>query len=167
MTRSSAKLSDCGTYRYWLERRWGDTAPMVFVMLNPSTADATEDDPTIRRCRSFAEREGAGGLIVVNLFALRATNPAELQKHDEPVGPDNVQNVGQALLLAAITRGYVVCAWGAHDMATREARRLRRRASDCCVELRCLGLTKAGAPRHPLYLKSDAPLVPYSSGAIQ
>lgn len=158
---SRATISKCGRYRYWLERKWGPGHPQVFIMLNPSTADAKEDDPTIRRCMGFARREGAGGLIVVNLFGLRATNPQELDDVRDPVGPDNGTNIGLALIGAAATRRPVICAWGANKNASKQADTIHRRADDIGAELKCLGMTKSGAPKHPLYLSSNAPLVAY------
>lgn len=158
---SAALISPCGVYRYALERRWSSAPPMVFCMLNPSTADAEVDDPTIRRCKSFAEREGCGGIYVVNLFAFRATNPAELKAAADPVGPKNVQAIGEALLLSAVMRGPFVAAWGAHPSAGKEAARLVERTrsfSNFGLRIHCLGKTQTGAPKHPLYLRADAPL---------
>ena len=126
-------------------------------MLNPSTADADQDDPTIRRCIGFARREGCGGIAVVNLFAWRATDPDELPiLDDEKVGPDN------AFYVANIAAGRrVVIAWGAHfaahPFATLRMLELLYRVS---AGVYCLGLTKDGKPRHPLYVRGDAPLVP-------
>lgn len=143
------------TYRYLLEHRWGSVAPMVLVMLNPSTADATRDDPTMRRALRFARREGCGGLIVVNLFALRATDPAALTSHPDPVGSDNDQ-----VLCAAVGRGnLVVAGWGAHGTPHGRDRAVLRLLAP--VRLRCLGLTAGGQPRHPLYLPATAPLTDY------
>lgn len=161
-------LGDCGAawfsqdraYRYLLNRKWGDSQQrMTFIMLNPSTADAFTDDPTIRRCISFAKREGCSGLTVLNLFALRATDPHVLASHPDPVGPDN------ARFLAEHTRGlftYTVAAWGAGGA-------LNGRGFDVGRQLRmpgvssllCLGTTSAGHPRHPLYVRGDAPLIPW------
>lgn len=161
-TRSSAVISDCGLYRYWLEREWGPGQPQVFVMLNPSTADASVDDPTIGRCISFAKREGAGGLIVVNLFGLRATDPKALKGHADPIGPDNAVNIGLALLQASVAGRPVICAWGANKNAPDQATILVRRAHEfLSANLVCFGMTKDGQPRHPLYVKRDAPLVPF------
>lgn len=134
-------------YRYRLWRRWDRSKPVVaFVMLNPSTADARRDDPTIRRCVGFARTWGFGGVEVVNLYAFRATEPRRLRDVVDPVGPDNERHVMRAIRRARL----VVLAWGAHAEATRLLS-LRR--------ARCLGLTKAGQPRHPLYLRRDSPLV--------
>lgn len=158
-TQSSAEISDCGRYRYWLERKWNRADPQVFVMLNPSTADANEDDPTIRRCIGFAKREGAGGIVVVNLFAWRATDPKELSTTSDPIGPGNTRAIGEALLMAAVHQRPIICAWGAHHLAQTQGERLQRRAVDCAAQLVCLGTTKSGAPKHPLYIKRDQPLV--------
>ena len=85
----AAVISKCGAYRYSLTRKWSDAPLLSFVMLNPSTADAKEDDPTIRRCIGFARREGAGGLIVANLYALRSSSPEALWAARDPIGPQN------------------------------------------------------------------------------
>lgn len=121
---------------------------LPFVMLNPSTADDKIDDPTIRRCVGFAHREGFGGIEVVNLFALRSANPKALVEATDPFGPDNEYWLKKTL------RGVCIAAWGAHkqaDMAVEHWRDLLRQA-----DMRCLGMTAHGAPRHPLYLRSDA-----------
>lgn len=87
---TTAGISECGTYRYWLCREWSPGLDsLVWLMLNPSTADATQDDPTIRRCMGFARRWGYGGITVVNLYAYRATNPRDLLTAADPVGPEN------------------------------------------------------------------------------
>ncbi|KUN38306.1 hypothetical protein AQJ27_45175 [Streptomyces olivochromogenes] len=151
------------TYRYLLTRIWDSTiAPAVFVMLNPSTADAMDDDPTIRRCTSFARREGAGGLVVVNLFALCSTDPRALRHHPDPVGPVNDAFIRRATASAST----VVVAWGAagvehNGRGARIAETLRARG----VQLQCLGQTSTGQPRHPLYLPGVAVLEPYGAAA--
>jgi hypothetical protein len=140
-----------GPYRYLLSRRWGLGAPALFVMLNPSTADATDDDPTIRRCIGFARRWGAPAVEVVNLYALRATRPRDLFAHAAPVGPDN----DDAIAGAAARAGAIVVAWGVHG--ARDPRRAAR-----VLELlrghpiACLGVNRGGEPRHPLYLPARA-----------
>ena len=155
-----AVISEDEAYRYTLWRQWGPGAPMVFVMLNPSTADATQDDPTIRRCIGFAKREGYGGIHVVNLFAYRATNPADLLRCPiDVVGPDNFAHLREAGRMARLG-GVCVAAWGSHAAATRLAVNNARMALRCSIS--CLGLTKAGAPKHPLYLPGDAPLISYA-----
>lgn len=148
--QSSAVID--GPYRYRLDRWWGDGPRLVWVMLNPSTADANVDDPTIRRVRGFTQREGYDGFTVVNLFSLRATDPAALASHIDPVGWH-----GDLIPYAAIKRApAVVVAWGANPMAARRAAQFR----SSCPDALCLGHTKAGHPRHPLYVRKDQPLVP-------
>jgi hypothetical protein len=160
--KSGAIISPCGAYRYHLWRRWDDCLPtMVWVMLNPSTADASVDDPTIRRCIGFAKREGCGGISVLNVFALRATDPSELLRHPDPFGPENESYLGYARQVALMT--ILVLGWGA-KMTDRRLRHHYRCAETLVVtqKPKCFGTTKSGDPRHPLYLKADAPLVPWS-----
>ncbi len=164
----AAVISPCGTYRYTLERRIPSALrwirPCLFVMLNPSKADATLDDPTIRRCLGFAEREGCTSLTVVNLFALRATDPAQLQivtkNGGDPIGPDNWAHFSVQLLRHRT--GIVIAAWGAHPMARTMPEHRQRLLQSGAL---CLGMTKDGEPRHPLYLRSDAPLVTWAGAA--
>lgn len=166
---SWAEISDDGQYRYVLGRRWGSGAAcMTFVMLNPSTADAEVDDPTIRRCIGFAKREGHDGLMVVNLFAYRSSSPAEMAASPSPLGPDNQSYVMDVLRAhAALDAGPVVAAWGAffdsHSMMRNIALPIARCATKAGIELRALGLTKSGEPQHPLYISSDAPLVDFKA----
>lgn len=152
-----AVLSECTRYRYRLWRIWDDDlAPTAFVMLNPSTADASADDPTIRRCVGFAKRWGAGGIVVVNLFAFRATDPEKLvEAHAngvDVVGPEAAHHLDAVFSVADV----VVCAWGAHPIAgpARIAHVLGRIPRS--TEVVCLGKTQGGAPRHPLYLRKDS-----------
>lgn len=150
-----AEISSCNRYRYILERGFADTGPtVIFCMLNPSTADASKDDPTIRRCIGFAKREEASKLVVVNLFAGRATKPDDLFAMEDPVGPRN-QNAWEESLDG---NELIVAAWGADQRAKRAGDRFRAWARMWGRELYCLGRTKAGAPRHPLYVKADQPL---------
>jgi len=159
--RGTAVLSPCGTYRYRLVRRWAEGPTCGFVMLNPSTADAEKDDPTIRRCLAFARREDCGGLIVVNLFALRSTSPAALYSHPYPHGPAEVAETSQAI---AEMDGPAICAWGAHAAAVSQASLMLDMIRANGKVPMCLGKTKDGHPRHPLYVKADAPLVPLLDG---
>lgn len=154
---SSAIISDCGRYRYRLDRRWADGPTMGFIMLNPSTADADKDDPTIRRCIGFAKREGCGALIVVNLFAFRATKPTALLDAEDPVGPDADDH-----LLTAIQHvdGPLVAAWGVWGRGHRPGDVTAMIGKHCV----CLGKTRDGHPRHPLYVRGGAPLIPLISG---
>ena len=160
LTQSAASVSDCGAYRYWLARQWTDgAARLPIIMLNPSTADAENDDPTIRRCMAFARREGFGGIHVFNLFAFRATSPDDMKATDDPVGPLNDHWIGQALQSAAIMRVPILAAWGTHGEHRSRANYVRGMAHLRGAELVCLGVTAAGHPRHPLYVKGDQPLI--------
>lgn len=155
---SDALVSPCGLYRYWLTRTWDQSRPPAcFVMLNPSTADAERDDPTVRRCVGFAKRWGWGGLAVVNLFAFRATSPKDLKRAQEPVGPDNDRH----LLEFARRAGVAVAAWGAHGAHLGRAREVVALLRGAGVALHCLGTTADGSPRHPLYVRADRALTPF------
>ena len=157
---SDAVLSPCERYRYTLRRVWDADAPlMVFIMLNPSTADAAVDDATIRRCMGFARDNGFGGILVLNLFAFRATKPAEMKATADPVGLENDAHIMDAMA-ALRPQDRVVAAWGVHG-------RLNGRADDVVDQLEslgvivlCLGRTKDGHPKHPLYLAASSPLIP-------
>ncbi|QBR40570.1 DUF1643 domain-containing protein [Kerstersia gyiorum] len=157
----SAVISNCGTYRYSLSRLGTGNAvhqtPLLFLMLNPSTADASDDDPTIGRCRSFAQGFGYDGLVVGNLYALRFPSSAALWLHGDPIGPEN------NAYLAAMADEYknVICAWGAAANRNRaqEVADIFLRAG---AKLWCLGTTKSGAPLHPLYVKGSQPLVEWT-----
>lgn len=153
----SAVISSCGRYRYVLSRPSEVDNPerstALFLMLNPSTADAEMDDPTIRRCRGFAKTWGCNGLIVANLYAFRATHPKDLWLQDDPVGPEN----DSWLARLAREHGDVICAWGANARTERVAE-VAEALSEVGARLWCLGSTKSGAPRHPLYIRADQPL---------
>ena len=172
-------------YRTWLERDSMLAGTCFFIMLNPSTADAEIDDPIIRRCRGFTARLGLGRLVVVNLFTARATDPAELITLDDPVGPEAPDAIERAIFHQWTDqwedgagnirpRDVIVCAWGAchskwpewfigmrHDriQATLDLAEALKRP------LFCLGRTSKGDPRHPLYVRSDAPLLPFGEAA--
>lgn len=151
-----AYLSEDGRYRYELTRTWGDGDRLLWIMLNPSTADACVDDPTIRRVIGFSRSWGFSGAIVANLFAARATIPAALRGFDDPVGPAN-----DAMLAKLAKRSpFAVCAWGAWaGIKGRDREVLALLRSVGCLA-RCLGTTKGGAPKHPLYLAATTPLEP-------
>lgn len=159
LIESDAVLSANGLYRYRLTRRWGPSKLIAaFIMLNPSTADARLDDPTIRRCMGFARAWDYDGIEVVNLFALRSPNPADLRDSLEagidPVGEVNDRHISDVCGRAA----KCIAAWGAHPFAKERAREvLKLKGVGSIVE--CLGTTKDGSPRHPLYVPADQPLV--------
>lgn len=151
---TGAVVSDCGIYRYSLWRVWDWGAPAcVFVMLNPSTADEIENDPTISRCISYAKRFGAGRLIVVNLFAFRSTDRKAMKAAADPVGPKNNDHI----VAAALQADLIICAWGtdgAHRSRDQEVVRLLR-GEHGLRHLYALKITAGGHPGHPLYLKGD------------
>jgi hypothetical protein len=158
----SATLSECGTYRHWLQRDWDEgSIPIVFCMLNPSSADANIDDPTIRRCIGYAKRDRYGGLIVVNLFDFRATRPTDMKACADPSSPQNIDHLVRAMEIARFWKAPFVCAWGADAFARNAGYALAIRAFTLGLRLKCLGVTKDGSPRHPLYVKGDQPLVPW------
>ena len=143
-TLSEALYSPCERYRYGLSRRWSDAAPVLFVMLNPSTATERANDPTIHRCEARARTMGAGGVQIANLFGFRATRPEELKAASDPVGPEN-----DALLDAWHRQAHMtIAAWGVHGAHLGRAAVFADRMGD----LWHLGLTRDGHPRHPLYV---------------
>jgi hypothetical protein len=145
---SNALISACGLFRYWLTRTWDPALPvLVFVMLNPSTADARLDDPTIRKCIEFARRMGYGGIVVVNLFAFRATNPKDLKAAGYQVGRDNDQYIKEAC------QGRdVVCAWGSNARGLARPSVVLALLRAWGVMPMALRLTDDGVPWHPLML---------------
>jgi hypothetical protein len=151
--RRAARFSPDRRYRYVLTRRWDRVRPVcAFVLLNPSTADERADDPTVRRCAAFARRWGFGGLTLVNLFALRATEPRALRDAPDPVGRAN--DVG--LLRQTRRAAVVVLGWGAHGRLRGRAEEVRSLLSPLSAKFRILGRTRSGEPRHPLYLAGDS-----------
>lgn len=152
----AATLSSCETYRYSLSRDWDESLPRVnFVMLNPSTADAFDDDPTIRRCIGFARSWGFGSLVVTNLFALRATDPKTLHSHPNPVGPNN----DKYLRHEALKSHMVVFAWGTNGMFLYRDNAVKRMLVDSRPY--AIRLTAGGHPSHPLYLPKNLVPVPF------
>ena len=150
-----AVLSADGLYRYRLWRIWDDLRPlMVWVMLNPSTADADVDDPTIRKCMSFAKAHRHGGIIVVNLFAWRATDPKALPTVTDPIGPENDEHIHWAV--KAPLMATVVAAWGANKFAAKRAARVKTMIRGYGRPLHCFRQT--ATPWHPLYLPLSSPL---------
>lgn len=158
---ADALFSPCGLYRYRLSRLWDRDRPLAaFVMLNPSTADATTDDPTIRCCVRLAEREGFGGIRVVNLFAFRTPDRLELDAVSDPVGPANDRHIRAAVRAADVC----ILAWGGYlpapDRANRVLAILRKSMTPLkCIEM--IGPAGNRQPRHPLYLRRTATLVDF------
>lgn len=152
-----ARISPDGLYRYGLIRKWNHEAqPATFIMLNPSTADGTQDDPTIRRCVGFAQALGCGGIVVVNLYAYRATKPADLWQAEDPVGPENDARIRANAAYAATVRSPLVAAWGTQTRARDRIDEVLELIRGTGAELTALGVTRGGHPRHPLYLPGDA-----------
>lgn len=155
-----AVISDCQRYRYLLRRTWDHGKPRVlYIMLNPSTADAEKDDATIRSCIRLAKGEGYGSFEVVNLFAFRATNPMELQRAEDPIGPRNDDAIEAALHRCDMA----ICAWGAHPIAESRGRAVRAMIRTHRPAVFCFGRTHSGAPKHPLYIKSGTTLETYGA----
>jgi hypothetical protein len=149
-----ATFSPCRTWRYRLERRWTDGEAVGFILLNPSTADESKDDPTIRRCIGYAKAWGFGGLVLGNIFALRSTDPAKLYTVDDPIGPANNK------WLRKIVGGCetVVCGWGVHGECGFRGQEVLGLIRSMGRAPKALRVTKSGQPGHPLYLPSS--LVP-------
>jgi len=145
----TAIISPCAGYRYLLERSWSKRtsrkSTVAFIGLNPSTADATHDDPTIRKCMAYAQAWQFKKLIMVNLFAWRATNPNELLTAKNPVGKINDQHLDEAVLRSAL----VVACWGEYGAILGRSEALRSRYPR---RLKCLRTNQSGEPTHPLYL---------------
>lgn len=171
----SARFDPTEAYRYELRREWGSAHPfprkgdptpvidkpdraVAFLMLNPSTADAMKLDPTVRRCCGFAADWGYGALEVINLFALRSTDPKALRRTlkagGDPVGPEN----DETILRVAASVDMVVCAWGNHGALLKRGEAVRAMLVGK-VPLRALEISKDGHPVHPLYQPADAVLL--------
>ncbi len=156
---STAVYSDCDRFRYLLTRTWDPGAPKaLFVMLNPSTATETQNDPTVERCERRARALGFGAFRVTNIFAFRATDPRVMRAQEDPVGPGNDAAISDSARWA----NRIICAWGTHgahlDRGSQVEALLRRLGHP----LHHLGLTKAGHPTHPLYITYDRQPQPWT-----
>jgi hypothetical protein len=155
MMEKGAIFSPGRKYRYLLSRIWKPSKGVaLFVCLNPSTADANFDDPTIRRCIRFSDSWGYGGMKMVNLFALRSTDPKALYDCEDPIGPENDEYIGYESEIAAIT----IIAWGVHGAFMNRG---EETLNSNLFDPHFLALTKDGHPRHPLYLKKDLRPIPW------
>jgi len=157
---NEAHISACGNYRYLLTREFGGESTCLFVMLNPSSADSEVDDPTIRRCISFAKREGFGRMEVVNLYAFRTADPSALFAAEDPAGVENDCEIRHAIDRS----NAIVLAWGNHATPER-AVAVQRIVANSGKPTVSFGVTKQGSPRHPLYLSSTTLLVEFSWAA--
>lgn len=157
-THSTALYSPCESYRYALTRTWAPEDPkLMFVMLNPSTATELRNDPTIERCERRARRWGYGAMRITNLFAWRATQPADLRKAAHPIGPAN----DEALADGAAWADMILAAWGVHGVHQARGETVLANLRGQDTPLTHLGLTKDGHPRHPLYVSYAQSPVPW------
>lgn len=148
----SADFSPCRTWRYTLIRQWDDRLPRVlFILLNPSTADEYQDDPTNRRGIAFAVRWGYGSVVFCNLYAIRSSDPSVILQVDDPVGPDNDSFIRRE----ARNADKIVCAWGSHKSVIGRDAEIYDLLASLGSAYYHLGLTKDGHPKHPLYLRKD------------
>lgn len=156
----TATFSACRRYRFTLTRSWGQpTDPFLMVIgLNPSTADAAQDDPTIRRCIGFARDWGFGHLVMTNLFTIRTKDPAIMRAEPQPVGQGN----DDVLVGIANRAGLVLAAWGVHGGHQGRAAAVFRRLRKEGRTIKSLGTTMDGFPRHPLYVRKDKQPIPYN-----
>lgn len=158
---NGAQFSQDLIYRYTLWRAWNPILPpFVVIGLNPSTADTWQDDPTIRRCVGFARRERCGRLVMLNLFAVRSTDPDHLPLFGDPVGQEN-DEVLRTVLSGVPEDGLVVAAWGNGATLLPRASAERSKVISRTVATWCFGTTQKGQPKHPLYLRSETPLRPF------
>ena len=149
---TGAVFSPCRRWRYLLWRRWDPSRPAAnFLMLNPSTADEAKLDPTCTRARDYAGRWGYGALVVTNVFAWRATDPAAMKAVEDPVGAENDAAIARAAREASL----VVCAWGNHGAHLERSVRVIALLKQSGVRLHALRVNGSGEPAHPLYLKSS------------
>lgn len=157
MTRRTV-FSPCRDYRYTLWREWDMHNPTyaMFIGLNPSTADEVQDDPTVRRCIRFAKEWGYGALCMMNAFSYRATDPVVMKAQAAPVGADNDRWLVEIAQGASI----IIAAWGVHGVHHGRSDKVRQ-LLDGNTKLHCLGRTKAGLPKHPLYLAANTQPVLY------
>ncbi len=158
----TAILSPCKQYRYLLSRNndslFAKIEPVLFCCLNPSTADATKNDPTTARLRSFTNAWGSRGFSIVNLYAFRSKEPADLKTAADPVGPDN-----DGHLHAQLEKfGRVICGWG-NGADPKRVERFCQIADNAGASLWCLDSNKNGSPKHPLYIKGDTTLKPWET----
>lgn len=149
LRQSQAVYSYCEAYRYSLQRVWdAGLGRVTFVMLNPSTATEVQNDPTVERCERRARAMGFGAFTVVNIFAFRATDPADMRRAADPIGPENDTAIHQAAMWA----DQIICAWGTHGAHLGRGPQVAANLRAAGVTLFHLGLSMHGAPKHPLYI---------------
>lgn len=160
LVERTCRFSPCRTYRYELRVIWDNTRkPQCFIGLNPSVADEQNDDPTIRRCIDFAQRWGAGGIVMANLFAYRATDPKVMLSYGgDPIGPENTIEHLQGIAFGCLNRP--IAAWGNNALRWRKGERVRVFRESGPLD--CLRITKDGNPEHPLYLPKTLTPIPWN-----
>ncbi len=152
-----ATFDPLGHYRYSLGRRWSPAPTLAIIMLNPSQADGSLDDPTLRRCMGLAQGWGFGAIAVVNLFAYRSPQPQVLRQVADPIGPEN----DGAIAAAVDQADQVLLAWGNGGSWRGRDRTVLNRLAPYQPKFHCLGQNRTGQPRHPLYVPRQAPLLPW------
>ena len=159
LTEAGARFSRCRRWRYLLWRCWDDSKPVAnFLMLNPSTADEFQLDPSCTRARNYAASWGFGSIFITNLFGWRATDPDEMKAARDPVGAGN----DRAILEAARQAALVVCAWGNHGSHLERSNEVRKNLLSSGVKLSCLKMNGSGEPAHPLYLPARLAARPWA-----
>lgn len=156
-TKRTATYSPCGKYRYTLRIVWDESLPICcFIMLNPSTATEHANDPTVTRCIGFAQSWRCGGVLVLNIFAYRATDPVEMKRQDDPIGPENT--LAHLWNHVQDITGPVIAAWSNHGTHRGRGDAVRAIMGD----LQCLKINADGSPSHPLYLPANLKPIPFS-----
>ena len=156
--KGTAVLSHCEQYRYYLTRFVSlNPKKLGFVLLNPSTADAFQNDSTVTRCVGFARRHGFGELHIANAYAYRAKRPRDLWATDYPVGPENNYWLTELVLRCDL----VICGWGIHCQPLREIQVVEQLSAWAPLKLHHLGRNKNGTPKHPLYLPTETEITPW------
>jgi hypothetical protein len=163
MTPAGALFSRCRRWRYLLWRCWDEAKPVAnFLMLNPSTADEFQLDPSCTRARNYAEHWGYGAVVITNIFGWRATDPGEMKAVKDPVGRGN----DAAILKAARDAKLVVCAWGNHGLHLERSRHVTGLLREANVPLNFLRMNGQGEPAHPLYLPGNLKPTRWRSPAL-
>jgi hypothetical protein len=148
-TNTGADFSPCRRYRYRLWRNWDPAAGVVaWIGLNPSTADEVKNDPTVERCQRRTDAMGHGGMVMLNLFGFRATDPIVMKLEADPIGPGN----DAAILEVCQSASLVVCCWGNHGSHLERSAAVLAMLRAQKVPLHCLALNGSGEPKHPLYV---------------
>ena len=164
LIQTGAEFSPCRKFRYRLWRRWADGPMLVVIGLNPSTADETLNDPTIRRCLGYARDWHFSGLMMLNCFSYRSTDPNALKVHTDKALPQEIENrqiIAREVASIVAAGGAVVAAWGFWGDFQGIGAVMRDLLTNLGVGVACLGTAKNGEPRHPLYLARTAPPRPY------